>query len=150
VTLDVDVQYAVEIAELPSKSDIEHWVESAVGDRREAVSMSLRIVNEAEAKQLNMRWRGIESPTNVLAFPCDPPEHMPELLGDVVICAPIVLREAEVQAKPAGAHWAHLVVHGTLHLLGFDHETPQDALRMESLETAVLQSIGFADPYQAA
>ncbi len=102
----------------------------------------------AEGLALNARWRCQKHATNVLSFPASGLEDVaPELLGDIVICAPVVEEEARTQGKLAQAHWAHLVVHGTLHLLGYDHVHAKDAIRMESLETATLAALGFDDPY---
>ena len=127
---------------------IKTWVEAALEGRREQAQVTVRIVDEEEGAELNRRWRKREGPTNVLAFPCTGLEAIaPELLGDVVICAPVVAREALEQNKAARAHWAHMVIHGTLHLLGFDHIEEGEALVMEQLETRILNRLGYPDPY---
>ena len=110
--------------------------------------LSVRVVDEGEGRMLNQRWRQRDYATNVLSFPCDSLVDLPvPLLGDVVLCAPVVLREAEEQGKPAAAHWAHLLVHGILHLRGYDHEQDTDALHMEQQEVAILARLGYPDPY---
>jgi probable rRNA maturation factor len=114
-----------------------------------APSLCVRVVGNAESHRLNEGYRGKAKPTNVLSFPASPEQLRYEgALGDLVICAPVVAREAREQGKPLPAHWAHMVVHGTLHLLGYDHEEPRAAGRMERLEVAILQRLGFHDPYQ--
>jgi len=100
------------------------------------------VVGSRESRALNERWRGRAQPTNVLSFPGDG-----RLIGDIVVCAPVVAREARAQGKALSAHWAHMVLHGTLHLLGFDHARAADARRMERRERALLARLGFADPY---
>ena len=112
--------------------------------------MTVRVVDEAEGAALNERYRGRSGPTNVLAFTFDAPE-LPSLriLGDVVVCAPVAAREARESSKRLDAHWAHLVVHGTLHLLGYDHEEPRSAREMEAIEREVLGGLGYSDPYAA-
>jgi probable rRNA maturation factor len=107
------------------------------------------VVDCAESAALNLRFRSREGPTNVLSFAADVPAEVDlPLLGDIVICAPLVVEEAAAQGKNLQAHWAHLVIHGALHLLGFDHDSKADARQMESREIALLASLGFSDPYQ--
>ncbi|WP_252178267.1 rRNA maturation RNase YbeY [Endozoicomonas sp. 4G] len=145
----VDIQIASESSELPSQADLHKWAAAAIGDHRQEAEISLRIVDLKEGAELNQQWRQKEGPTNVLSFPSDLPEELNlPLLGDLVICSPVVEREAREQNKTLQAHWAHMMVHGTLHLLGYDHIEEDEALTMESLETAILQSLGFPDPYQ--
>lgn len=108
-------------------------------------SLSIRVVGTAESRRLNRTWRGKDKPTNVLSFPA--PATQSPLLGDLAICAPVVAREAREQGKSAQAHWAHMVVHGVLHLLGYDHELDRDAAVMEARETALLANFGYANPY---
>jgi probable rRNA maturation factor len=109
----------------------------------------LRIVDEPEGAELNQAWRNRSAATNVLSFPAELPENPAlRVLGDLVLCAPVVRREARAQGKPQAAHWAHLVIHGTLHLLGYDHTVESEAEVMEALECAVLAGLGFPDPYQ--
>ncbi|MFT7288167.1 MAG: putative rRNA maturation factor [Halieaceae bacterium] len=121
---------------------------SAAGRRGDS-EISLRIVDRDEMQALNARYRGKDAPTNVLSFPADLPEQLQlPLLGDVVICAPIVREEAILQGKSEAAHWAHMLVHGTLHLLGFDHLLDDEAEHMEALETGALAQLGWACPYE--
>lgn len=135
--------------QLPALSDLEIWATAAVGQRREEAEISLLIVDEAEGAELNLQWRHKNGPTNVLSFPSDLPAELGlPLLGDLVICAPVVAKEALEQKKSLNSHWAHMMVHGTLHLLGFDHIDDHQAEQMESLETDILARIGYPDPYQ--
>lgn len=152
MTLQLDLQIAAAAAGLPGATDIGHWAEAALAGAAFAdpAEMTVRIVDEAESAELNVAYRGKHGPTNVLSFPFDAPagvELEPELLGDLVICAPVVAREAVEQGKATAAHWAHMVVHGTLHLLGYDHEVEAEAEAMERLETGILRGLGFPDPY---
>jgi probable rRNA maturation factor len=151
VSNQVDVQLATETGEVPSSGQIRDWAAAALEERATA-ELTVRIVDEPEVQTLNRRYRDQDRPTNVLSFPCDLPVGLPadqfgDLLGDVVICAPVVAREAREQGKAADAHWAHLVVHGVLHLLGYDHEEPDQAARMETRERVILAGLGFPDPY---
>lgn len=148
----IDVQRATSQTNLPSDDDLARWATAAVGDHRPEAEISLRIVDEDESRALNSQYRGKDSSTNVLSFPADLPEEIAEeldlpLLGDLVICAQVVALEAEQQHKALSAHWAHMVVHGTLHLLGYDHIEDDDAEIMENLETRILAQLGFNDPY---
>ncbi|MGH8579810.1 MAG: rRNA maturation RNase YbeY [Gammaproteobacteria bacterium] len=146
--VELDVEYATHCTPVPSPVQLRAWVRAAIASRRDRVSLTIRIVDEEEAFELNRRWRNAQKATNVLAFPCSGLEAiMPAFLGDVVLCAPVVAREAAAQHKGWGAHWAHLVIHGTLHLLGFDHAVPAQATEMEEVERAVLQRLGYSDPY---
>ncbi len=147
-TLRVTLQTATQTKALPSDADFERWIGAALAGRRESAELTVRIVDEDEAARLNHRYRHKDYPTNVLSFPAQLPAGMESaLLGDLVICAPLVMREAAEQGKPAQAHWAHLTIHGTLHLLGYDHESASQAEEMESLETALLAGLGYPDPY---
>lgn len=147
-TTHVEVQFAVSGHGLPTADRFRHWVRAALSGRREAAEVVVRVVDEAESAQLNETYRGKSGPTNVLSFPFSaPPGVASDLLGDIVICAPVVAREAHAQSKPEAAHWAHMVVHGVLHLLGFDHQTDRQAGQMESLERRIMDELGFADPY---
>jgi probable rRNA maturation factor len=153
VTIVVDVQYAQEEvldeeAEVPLPEQFDRWVGAALAGRRDAGEITVRIVGMAEGAALNQAYRHRTGPTNVLSFPVEgaPPTDVP-LLGDVVICAPLVNREAREQRKAPVAHWAHLTVHGSLHLLGYDHQEPVEAERMEGLETEILTGLGYPDPY---
>ena len=144
----VTVQNATQTAAPPAEAQFQRWVAAALAGQRTAAEVSIRIVDEAEGAELNRTWRQKDYATNVLSFPADlPAEIGPPLLGDLVICAPVVAREAAEQGKAEEAHWAHLVVHGTLHLLGFDHAAAAEAEEMEALETRILADLGYPDPY---
>lgn len=148
----VTVQRVTRLRGLPSLAKFQCWVGTALRSAgyRRAAEMAIRLVNEAEGRRLNREWRHKDYATNVLAFPAKLPEALRSpLLGDLVICAPVVRREAAEQDKPLEAHWAHLTVHGTLHLLGYDHVMKHQAVEMESLEIAALAKLGFPDPYDA-
>ncbi|MFC6632662.1 rRNA maturation RNase YbeY [Microbulbifer taiwanensis] len=148
ISLHLDVQRASRCTDLPSDDSIRNWVSAALTGRREVAELTVRIVDEDESRQLNSQYRGKDSPTNVLSFPAELPDDLDlPLLGDLVICAPVVAQETEEQHKALPAHWAHMVVHGTLHLLGYDHIEDSDAEVMEKLETGLLAGLGFADPY---
>ena len=153
MTAQVDIQIAVDDESVPGSDDIVMWVSRAVraAGRREDVDVSIRVVNATEMQQLNNEFREQDKPTNVLSFPTGDIEGLPSdanvPLGDVVVCAEIVRSEAKEQGKTAAAHWAHMVVHGTLHLLGFDHESERDAATMEGLEVKILTDNGIANPY---
>ena len=130
----------------PPRRELARWVRAALG-RRRAGALSLAVVGARESRRLNARYRGHDRPTNVLSFPAAGTAG--RALGDLVICASVLAREARQQAKPLRAHWAHLVVHGTLHLLGYDHVRGPAARRMERREVRVLRALGFANPYGA-
>lgn len=147
----VDLQIATENIEgLPTEEQIVQWATDAVQPEGNEVEMTVRIVDEAESHELNLTYRGKDRPTNVLSFPFECPDEVElPLLGDLVICRQVVEREAAEQEKPLMAHWAHMVVHGSLHLLGYDHIEDDEAEEMESLETKIMQGLGFDDPYLA-
>ena len=147
----VDLQIATENIEgLPTEEQIVPWATAAVQPEGDEVEMTVRIVDEAESHELNLTYRGKDRPTNVLSFPFECPDEVElPLLGDLVICRQVVEREAVEQEKPLMAHWAHMVVHGSLHLLGYDHIENDEAEEMESLETQIMQGLGFDDPYLA-
>lgn len=147
----IDLQIASEnIDDLPTLEQIEQWATAAVQPESDDVEMTVRIVDEAESQALNRTYRAKDRPTNVLSFPFEcPTEVSLPLLGDLVICRQVVEYEAAEQKKPLMAHWAHMVVHGSLHLLGYDHIDDTEAEEMESLETKIMQGLGFADPYLA-
>ena len=147
----VDLQVATENIEgLPTEEQIVQWATAAVQPEGNEVEMTVRIVDEAESHELNLTYRGKDRPTNVLSFPFECPDEVElPLLGDLVICRQVVEREAAEQEKPLMAHWAHMVVHGSLHLLGYDHIEDNEAEEMESLETQIMQGLGFDDPYLA-
>ena len=135
------VQYASEVEALPSATEFRKWARQAL---RIDTEIALRIVDEAEGRSLNHTYRGRDYATNVLTFPLT---EEPHLMGDIILCAPVVMREALEQKKPLAAHFAHLTVHGVLHLHGYDHETEPQAELMESLETAIVTKLGYANPY---
>ena len=145
----IDLQIACEQETgLPTVEQIEQWATAAVQPQSDEVEMTVRIVDEAESHELNLNYRGKDRPTNVLSFPFECPDEVElPLLGDLVICRQVVEREAQEQDKPVMAHWAHMVVHGSLHLLGDDHIEDDEAEEMESLETQIMTGLGFADPY---
>jgi len=144
-TIDVDNASGEEAPEPPS---IRHWICAALGDLKPEAEISVRIVSAAESAELNLHYRGKEGPTNVLSFPADIPDFVESsLLGDIVICAAIVRKEAKEQHKTLEAHWAHMLVHGTLHLLGYDHLEENEAEAMEALETTILGKLNFPPPY---
>jgi len=148
MSVRLEVQRAVEGG--PEDEDIRRWVEAvlAYAGRTGTPELTVRIVDEDEIRQLNQTYRHKAGPTNVLSFPFEaPPEVDLDLLGDLVIAAPVVAREAREQGKTETAHWAHMIVHGTLHLLGLDHQTPTEAEAMEAREVRILQALGFPNPY---
>ncbi|WP_025821532.1 rRNA maturation RNase YbeY [Shewanella marina] len=147
--LDLDLQVAVAGHTLPSQQQFELWVTNALSDTMEQAELTIRIVDTEESQTLNRTYRGKDKPTNVLSFPFEVPEGIElPLLGDLVICASVVETEASEQQKPLEAHWAHMVTHGCLHLLGYDHIIDAEAEEMESLETQLIESLGFTDPYK--
>ena len=133
--------------EVPRIEDIIDWAQHALQGRADGAEMTVRVVDIEEGQQLNERWRKGSGPTNVLSFPIDGLDVLPGLLGDVVICAPVANAEARRDGKTADAHWAHLVVHGTLHLLGYDHMNPTEAAQMELIERTLLDDLSYPDPY---
>ena len=144
----IHVQYAVAGESLPTVDAITRWATCALQGGTDAVELVVRVVDEAEMTALNQRYRGKAGATNVLSFPYEPlPGVTSGLLGDVVVCAPVAAEEAVRQGKPHEAHWAHLVIHGVLHLQGYDHHHEPEAGRMEALETRLLADLGFTDPY---
>lgn len=149
MSLRIDLQVGGSRTGLPAVAKFRHWARSAIAGRRRSAELSIRIVDAAESRALNRRFRGRDKPTNVLSFPAElPPELELPLLGDLVICRDVVEAEAAEQGKPAEAHWAHMVVHGTLHLLGYDHESASEAETMEALEAEILAELGWPDPYK--
>ncbi|WP_132999183.1 rRNA maturation RNase YbeY [Luteimonas arsenica] len=154
VRLDVAVGYALPRAGLPASVSFRKWVSAALAGRIREADLAIRLVDAKEGRALNRHYRGKDYATNVLSFPTDLPEGLPEgvrlpLLGDLVLCAPVVAREAREQGKPLAAHYAHLTVHGTLHLLGWDHGDDVEAEAMEQLEREILAGLGIDDPYRA-
>ena len=151
MNLLVDIQTASSET-VPSDADIRHWILPALEGQttKNEVEVSVRLVDIDEMSQLNETYRGKKGPTNVLSFPAElPPDLELPLLGDIVICAPVVAAEAADQGKSAIAHWAHMTVHGTLHLLGYDHVEEEDAASMEALESTILSQMDYDCPYEA-
>jgi probable rRNA maturation factor len=151
MNLQVDIQCA-SAEPVPEEDDIRRWIAAALSHRdlKGEAEISVRLVDEAEMSSLNRTYRGKSGPTNVLSFPSDlPPELDLPLLGDIVICAPVVRAEAAHQGKHPNAHWAHMLIHGTLHLLGYDHINDEDAHEMEALETAIMASLDYPCPYRS-
>jgi probable rRNA maturation factor len=159
--VSVDIQIASKVTSVPGQQEIQSWVEDAINEVRNDrncdcnCEVSVRVVDEDEGCELNGQYRQADKATNVLSFPADRealhslPQEVPRALGDIVICGPIVEREAAQQHKKNSDHWAHLLVHGTLHLLGHDHESDAEALEMEAIETRILGRRGVGDPYAA-
>jgi probable rRNA maturation factor len=144
----VDVQYALMTDGIPEEDAIRQWVLLALPEHKRASELTVRVVDEAEMTALNRQYRGKDGATNVLSFPFEAVGGVAtELLGDIVICAPVVASEAVAQNVPLDAHWAHIVIHGVLHLLGFDHHKDDDAHDMETRETELLAGLGYANPY---
>jgi probable rRNA maturation factor len=162
MSLSVEVQRRVRTW-APPRADIAAWASSALGRKAAGRELGVRVVGRTESRRLNARYRGRDKPTNVLSFPAaelpagpfeaaegalDDPIIRP--LGDLVICPDVLRAEAREQHKSLRAHWAHLVVHGALHLVGYDHEDPADANRMERREVSVLRRLGFPNPYRSS
>ena len=155
IRLDVAVNYAVPRSGLPAAVSFRKWVAAALDGRIREADLAIRLVGSKEARALNRHYRGKDAATNVLSFPAEMAEgvRLPKgvkmpLLGDLVLCAPVIAREAREQKKPLAAHYAHLTVHGALHLLGWDHDDERDAEAMEQLEREILTALGIADPYR--
>lgn len=147
MTIAVEVQRACRTV-TPTNAELRRWLKQAIQPYRDTATVTVRIVDEAEGSALNARWRGKTGPTNVLAFPLEGLELIaPNLLGDIVVCAPVVAAEAAIQQKTLKQHWAHLIVHGALHLLGFAHLKRAEARAMETVERRVLGALGYPDPY---
>ena len=146
--IDVQIACSEDWDSLPSEEDIAYWAETALPDPQQDAEMCIRIVEEEESQQLNNQYRGKNKPTNVLSFPSEIPEEVDlPLLGDLVICVNVVERESKEQNKSLESHWAHMVLHGTLHLLGYDHIEDKEAEEMEHLETQLLVGLGYPPPY---
>jgi len=160
---EVSIQFAAGKKGVPHPGSLRRWAQAAMNQIpltpglgkavRQGAGIAIRIVGAAESRRLNAAWRGKDKPTNVLSFPSGltiapgPMSASPVPLGDLVICAPVVVREAREQGKAPQAHWAHMVVHGVMHLLGYDHEIDRDAELMEAREVALLAKLGYANPY---
>lgn len=152
IDLQLDLQIAVEKEhDLPTEDQLILWATSALTTRTqyEEPELTIRIVDEEESQELNHEYRGKDKPTNVLSFPFEAPAHVPiPLLGDLVICKQVVEREAIEQGKTLTAHWAHMTVHGCLHLLGYDHIDDEEAEEMEGIERIVMAELDFDNPYK--
>ncbi len=146
--LTLELRRAARRPWVPAARDLKRWAEAALPASARSAVLSVIIVGDARSRSLNRRYRGKDRPTNILSFAGSgvAPDGL-HYLGELVICAPLVAREARAQHKAPRAHWAHLTVHGVLHLLGMDHERPRQALKMESQEIQILDRLGFSDPY---
>jgi probable rRNA maturation factor len=147
----LDLQVATENENgLPPEAQFQRWLDATIPAFQAESEVTIRLVDEAESHELNLTYRGKDKSTNVLSFPFEvPPGIELPLLGDLIICRQVVEREAEEQGKPLEAHWAHMVVHGSLHLLGYDHIEDEEAEEMESLETEIMLALNYDDPYIA-
>lgn len=147
MTIDLDVQVVSKNSGIPKEAEFQSWVNAVPSV--EQTNVCLRIVDEPEAKSLNKEYRHIDKATNVLSFPAELPVQLDiKFLGDIVICASVVDREAQEQSKKLSEHWAHLLVHGVLHLQGYDHQDDSEADEMESLEIKILQTLNITNPYK--
>lgn len=148
-TVILDLQIACENEQgLPAEADFRRWLEAVLPQFQPESEVTIRLVDEAESHELNHTYRGKDKPTNVLSFPFEaPPGIELPLLGDLIICRQVVEQEAAEQEKAPEAHWAHMVIHGSLHLLGYDHIEDEEAEEMESLETEIMLALGYPDPY---
>lgn len=147
MTIELDIQVATVEEVVPDRAHFELWV-GRVLQHLDECELTLRLVDEDESRALNSTYRGMDKPTNVLSFSADIPKGIDvPLLGDIVICVPLVRQEAAAQKKSLDAHWAHLVIHGVLHLLGHDHQDENEAGEMEAIEVELLASLGIANPY---
>jgi probable rRNA maturation factor len=149
MSVTIDLGKASAERGIPQKKQFRQWAEAALAGMKHAGKhqLSIRIVDADESAALNHQYRHKQGPTNILSFPVPEASRQAGLLGDLAICAPVVTREAEQQQKPLQDHWAHLVIHGVLHLLGHDHEKPREAKIMETLEIRILAGLGIKDPY---
>jgi len=149
---DIIVRYAIARAGVPSAVSFRRWAGAALSGRADHAQLAIRLVDGEEGRALNHAYRGKDDATNVLSFPAERPPGLPDTvgfadIGDLVLCAPVIAREAHEQGKSLNAHYAHLTIHGVLHLLGWDHEHADEAERMEQREREVLAGLGIADPY---
>ena len=143
----IDLQNDESLTNLPVQQDFETWVNAALVQKFDNLEQTIRLVGEAESRALNSQYRAKNMPTNVLSFTVENDYLDYECLGDLVICAPVVEQEARQQGKPLPAHWAHMVIHGMLHLQGYDHQNTTEADEMEALEAKILSTLGYTNPY---
>jgi len=146
----LDIQRIIELDSLPSDDDFQLWVDRALADYSQDAEVVIRIVDTEEMAELNSQYRNKQGPTNILSFPFELPDGVEgiDLLGDLVVCAAVLEQEAKQQNKALSAHWAHIIIHGVLHLLGYDHLTADEAIEMESKEIVLLQELHIDNPYQ--
>jgi len=147
VSITVDFQNDNGLLDIPSSKHFSKWIRASMRGPFDNLEQTIRVVDEAESQSLNLKYRGKDAPTNILSFPAEIPHIDYQCLGDLVICAPLVAIEAREQDKELCAHWAHLIVHGMLHLQGFDHQTDDEADKMEALEVEILSTLGYLNPY---
>ena len=150
--VEFEIQRATDALSIPDDEQFGHWINEVLSTQDQNCALTIRLVDEPEARRFNKTYRQRDYATNVLSFPAELPEGLPvevrqAQLGDILICAPVVAREAREQNRPQVDHWAHLTIHGVLHLLGYDHEQPDEAAIMEALETKILEGLGVSDPY---
>lgn len=145
----LDIQVATESAEYPDAAKFQTWVDAVLSDSAVDSEIVIRLVDETESAELNGQYRHKSGPTNILSFPFEPPMGIEmDLLGDLLMCVPVITKEASEQHKLPEHHWAHITIHGVLHLLGYDHIEEQDAEHMEALEVSILKTLNIANPYQ--
>ena len=147
MAITVDLQNDALLQSIPPEKLFADWVEASLQQPYQQLEQTIRIVDEAESRQLNHEYRGKDSATNVLAFPGEMDLLDYDCLGDLVICAPVVASEAIEQGKSAESHWAHMVIHGMLHLQGFDHQDDEECTQMEAVEIKILDNLGYTNPY---
>lgn len=144
----LEIQTATSIATVPSEQEFQRWVDAALAGKQDSAEIVIRLVDEAESAQLNEQYRHKQGPTNILSFPVEIPEGIElNLLGDLVVCVPVIIAQANEQKKPVKNHWAHIIIHGVLHLLGFDHIKEDEAECMESEEIRILNTLQIDNPY---
>lgn len=148
MTPEVTIQSVTASNDIPTENMLTQWCHAAINELKESKELTIRIVDENESAELNQAWRNKTGPTNVLSFPYDDDFEHTKILGDLVVCAPVLEHEAKQQNKPLEAHWAHIIIHGSLHLLGYDHINSTDAEIMESKEQQIMANLGFKNPYQ--
>lgn len=146
--IKLNVQIESLAPNIPDRNQLRRWVRQALWQQQSAIELTIRIVDEKESAKLNQTYRHKRGPTNVLTFTYDNSHHPSLYLGDIVICAPLVAKEAIAQQKSTEAHWAHLTIHGILHLLGYDHLEEKEAQIMELLEITLLKQLDYSNPYQ--